>query len=91
MASLTSSVWKNSASCDSIFLTMRGQMITQSIPELVSVIANKIPIDSTTAYVEAIETKDLVVSGILDIENLAGNVFLQSNSSVAKSHFRFVR
>jgi len=81
MASLTSPVWKKSASFDRP--SIRNQMTTQSIPELVSVVNNEIQIDTTTAYVEATEVKDLIVSSILDLENLVGNAFLQSNGSVA--------
>ena len=64
---------------------MHSQMCTQSIPELVSVVANEMPIDTTTAYVEATETKKLIVSAVLKIENLVGNAFLLSNGCTAKS------
>ena len=60
-------------------------MCTQSIPELVSVVANEMPIDTTTAYVEATETMDLIVSSVLKIENLVGNAFLMSEGRMAKS------
>ena len=64
---------------------MRSKICTQSIPELVSVVVNKIPIDTTTAYVEATETMELIVSAVLNIENLVGSAFLMSNGSTAES------
>ena len=59
-------------------------MCTQSIPELISFVVNEIPIDTTTVYIEAMETRELVVSAVLKIETLVGNAFLLSNGHTSK-------
>ena len=51
---------------------MRSHMATQTIPELVSVVANKFSIDTTTAFVEATEMKEKLTQSVLEISNLVG-------------------
>lgn len=49
---------------------MHGQISTQSIPELVCVVINEMPIDITIAYMEAIENMDLILSNVNQIFRL---------------------
>ena len=57
---------------------MHSHMAIHTVLELVSVVANKAHIDTTTAFVEATDAKEKVIQSELNISNLVGTSFLNS-------------
>ena len=58
MASLSSKYWQKSTCFDSLANAMRGHMDTLNISDLVTAVSSEIPVDSTTAYVEASRSRN---------------------------------
>ena len=59
-------------------------MDTLSISDLVTTVSSKIPVNSTTAYVEASEVKKLIIGSVSCVSNLSGMVFINSTGATAK-------
>ena len=81
MTPIDSPAWKKSASFESLCSTLRGQADIHSVSDLLSLASLEIPIDTTSAYMEATRIKDSVVSSMTDILNLTGLAFIQSNGN----------
>ena len=85
MAPIDGDVWKKSASFESLFSTIRGQMDAHSTADLISIISQEIPIDITAAYMESTKIKNSMISSMTDIGSLTGISFLLGNGSKSKS------
>ena len=62
----------------SLVNAMRGQMDTMSIPDLVTIVATEVSIDTIASFLEATEMKKDVFTSIVNVLNLTGVCFLNS-------------
>ena len=81
---LTGHVWEKSASFDSLVNAMSSQRLSHTIPNLIIIVSNDLPIDTTTLFMEASKVKKNIIRNVLNIHNLIGTSFLQSNGNTAK-------
>ena len=51
---------------------------------LTSVVANELPIDTTSVFVRALAVKDHLMAQVFNISTLTGSAFLKSNGNQAK-------
>jgi len=72
----TGHVWEKIVSFDSLANDMRRQIWSHTITKLTSVISNDLPVDTTTAFMEASEVKENIIKNVLNINNLVGISFL---------------
>ena len=78
-------IFGKNACFDSIATGLGNHMSKQTIPDLVSIIANKLPIGITTVFVELSDTKLNIMSSIMNIGNLASTSFLNSTGRIVKT------
>ena len=81
MTPIDSPAWKKSASFESLCTTLRGQADIHVVSDLLSLASLEIPIDTTSAYMEATRIKDAVVSSTYDILNLTGLAFIRTDGN----------
>ena len=60
-------------------------MDTPRIPDLGTTVSLEIPVDSTTSYVKALDTRKRIVDSVSCIDNLSGMVFTNSSGCQAKA------
>ena len=75
---------EKSACFNSLATGLGNHISTQTIPNLISVIVNELPIGIINAFVESSDTKLKIMSSIMNIGNLAGTAFLNSTGRIAK-------
>ena len=84
MTPLNGRIWKKSACFDSLSTGITNHMSTQTIPDLVSVVANELYIDISTAFVEVLDAHLKIMNCIMNISNLAGTAFINSTGGISK-------
>ena len=84
IAPITDPAWKKNACYESFSLTLRKHMEDINISDLTCVVANELPIDTTSAFVEASAIKDKIMAQAINVSNLTGCAFLKSNGNLAK-------
>ena len=82
---LSSKSWQKSTCFDSFTKAMRGHMDTLSTPDLVTAAPSEIPVDSTTAYIEAFDVRTLIMDSVSCIHNLSGMAFIKSTRGQPKA------
>ena len=85
MASIDDDAWKKSASFERLESSVKGKMDVHISSDLVTAIANDLPIDVTTAYMQSNLVKREVITNMTKVENLTGLAFLSSTGNTVKS------
>ena len=85
MTPIESEPWKKSASFECLCSTMRGQVNTHNVSDLVSIISQEISIDVASAFMESNRIKESIIASMTNYSNLTGLAFLHRNGSTAKN------
>ena len=64
---------------------MKSHIYNLSTPDLITVIVFKIPIDTTTAFVEANAVKKHIMDNVYSVSNLTGLELLASTGQIANN------
>ena len=82
MAPVNESVWRKAASFDILRNTAHSPLLeTHSIADVISLVSNKLPIDTGAAFQESQEVAKMVTGSALRVENLHPSAFLFQRAS----------
>ena len=86
MASVNKSAWRKAANFDNLRNTGHSLLETHSIVDVISLVSNKLPIDTGAAFQESQEVAKMVMGSALRVENLHPSAFLNSEGKQLKFH-----
>ena len=78
LATMEDPTWMRSATFNHLSKAMRGQMQNYTMADLVTVVANELPISTESAMEEAEATGEMLKKEVFMVENLEGYHFLDS-------------
>ena len=82
IAPVTEPIWKKSACFDKLESTLKNQLTTHQIPDIISALDEALPIEVTAAIELATNVRSKVIAAATKVENLEPIAFLDSNEDI---------